>query len=225
MGKAGVSCCQSHRQHNQHSTRLLQVRVTCETKLAHIQAPNTHLRPEECASALWVLHLLLSHFICRPPAPAHRLTPLAPSSWARCRDLWNTSPSNKKLFPCLRKITTHGGFIYCWRCIYGKRLARWHISTLELVTNTYVSKGWQQVEKDVPRLRHNGNRMKGAKKFLTLNLWWNSLVCFLFCLFCFLPHSRLLRCQGRVAGVRVKTRTGQPDQSQQVSIRSPASGG
>lgn len=29
----------------------LQVRVTCETKLAQIQAPNTHLRPEECNSA------------------------------------------------------------------------------------------------------------------------------------------------------------------------------
>lgn len=81
-----------------------------------------------------------------------------------------------------------------------------------------MSKGWQQVEKDVPWPRHNENRIKGAKKFMTLNLWRNSLACFL-------PHDRLLRCQGLVAGVQVKTRTGQPGHSQQVSIWSPASGG
>lgn len=122
MGEAGVSCCQSHR-HPIHPTpnqAPAGKEEACETRLAQLQTPTTHPRPDERTPALWALHLLLISFICPPPAPALRLTPLPESSWAGSLmwsiNLWKQDETlhasmncqgNKKwepfqtLYPCL----------------------------------------------------------------------------------------------------------------------------
>lgn len=84
MGEAGMSCCQSHRHpiHPTSNQAPAGKEEACETRLAQLQTPTTHPRPDERTSALWALHLLLIYFICPPPAPALRLTPLPESSWA-----------------------------------------------------------------------------------------------------------------------------------------------
>lgn len=134
----------NHRRHNQQPIRLLQVRATCETKLAQIRAPSTHLRLEERTPALRVLHLLLIHFVCPPPAPAHRLAPLAASSWEGCLNLWNmalqirsySSVKKKK-----KKAHSQRLYLFLKACLWKKTLPRWQSSTLWFVTNL-----WQKVD-------------------------------------------------------------------------------
>lgn len=79
----------------------LQVRVTCETKLAQIQAPNTHLRPEECNSAPVGPAPAANPLHLQSTCSLHTDWPHSPtSSWAGCLSLWNIGWLNKKLFLC-----------------------------------------------------------------------------------------------------------------------------
>lgn len=75
-GEEGVGCCQSHRQHNEHSIRPLPEKEnTCETRLAQLQVPTAPSKSWWIYISPWALHLLVIQLIFCPPAPAHWLTP------------------------------------------------------------------------------------------------------------------------------------------------------
>lgn len=82
-------CCQSPRQHNEHSTSAARKENTCETQLALLQVPNAPSQSWYIYISPWALHLLVIHFICSPPVQYIDRHPqphphLCNSSWAAC---------------------------------------------------------------------------------------------------------------------------------------------